>query len=64
METTKKLKETIEAKSKELDDLKKKLPSSRDKKYGTIKHPDPISLWEKIEELEAELEKLKQNNND
>jgi hypothetical protein len=64
METKERLKEIIEAKSKELEELRKKLPSSRDKKYGTIKHPDPISLWEKIEELEAEIEKLKENNKD
>lgn len=60
----KKLQEVIEAKSKELEDLKKKLPSYRDKKCGTIQHNDPVSLWERIEELEEEIEKLKQNNKD
>lgn len=64
METIKGPREIIEAKSKELEDLKKKLPSYRDKKYGTIAHNDPVSLWEKIEELEEEIEKLKQNNKD
>ena len=43
----------------ELEDLKKKLPTSKDKACGQIVHSDPIELWLKIEELETEIERLK-----
>lgn len=44
---------------KELEDLKKRLPTSKDKACGQIVHSDPIGLWLKIEELETEIERLK-----
>lgn len=59
MEITMRTKEVIAAKLRELEDLKSKLPSSRDKKYGIIQHNDPVALWEKIEALEEEIQRLK-----
>lgn len=54
------IKDKIEAKTKELEDLKKRLPTNKDKTVGQIKHGDPLSLWMRIEELEEEIEGLKQ----
>lgn len=50
---------TIEAKTRELEDLKKRLPSYKDRLCGKIEHSDPASYWMKIEELEEEIEGLK-----
>lgn len=52
-------KEDLEAKMKELEDLKKRLPSYKDRECGVIKHNDSVELWERIEELEEEIEDLK-----
>ncbi len=51
--------EDLEAKIKELEDLKKRLPSYKDRECGVIKHNDSVELWERIEELEEEIEALK-----
>ena len=51
--------EDIEAKIRELEDLKKRLPSYKDRECGVIKHNDSVELWERIEELEGEIEALK-----
>ena len=51
--------EDIEAKIRELEDLKKRLPSYKDRECGVIKHNDSVELWERIEELEEEIEALK-----
>lgn len=50
----------IEAKTKELEDLKKRLPSYKDRQCGKMEHGDSASSWMKIEELEEEIEALKQ----
>lgn len=52
-------KEDLEAKIRELEDLKKRLPSYKDRECGVIKHNDSVELWERIEELEEEIENLK-----
>ena len=44
---------------KELEDLKKRLPTYKDRACGQMVHSDPMGLWLKIEELEAEIERLK-----
>lgn len=54
------IKEQLCAKIKELEDLKKRLPTTKDKGVGQIRHNDPLSLWVKIEELEDEIERLRQ----
>ena len=59
MENDKNIKELLEAKIKELDDLKRRLPSYNDRKAGLIKHNDNVSLWQRIEEIEEEIEKLR-----
>jgi hypothetical protein len=46
----------IEAKTKELEDLKKRLPSYKDRQCGKMEHGDPAAYWIKIEELEEEIE--------
>lgn len=51
---------TIEAKTKELEDLKKRLPSYKDRQCGKMEHSDPASSWMKIEALEEEIEAWKQ----
>lgn len=50
----------VEAKTKELEDLKRRLPSYKDRQCGRIEHSDPASSWMKIEELEEEIEAWKQ----
>lgn len=55
MDTVKIVKAKIEAKTKELEDLKKKIP----RKCGETVHNISVELWLKIEELEEEIEKLK-----
>ena len=52
-------KEDLEAKIRELEDLKKRLPSYKDRECGVIKHNDSVELWERIEELEGEIEDFK-----
>ena len=59
MENDKNIKELLEAKIKELDDLKRRLPSYNDRKAGLIKHNDNVSLWQRIEEVEEEIERLR-----
>ena len=51
--------EELAAKIRELEDLKKRLPSYKDRECGVIKHNDSVELWERIEELEEEIEDLK-----
>ncbi|MFH1996286.1 MAG: hypothetical protein ABIJ27_04720 [Candidatus Omnitrophota bacterium] len=53
------IKARIEAKEKELEELKKKLPTSKDKRYGGVVHQDPSGLVMKIDDQEAEIEELK-----
>ena len=53
------MKEDLVSKIKELEDLKKRLPSYKDRECGVIKHNDSVELWERIEELEEEIEALK-----
>lgn len=50
----------IEIKTKELEDLKKRLPSYKDRSCGKFEHNDPAFMWIKIEDLEEEIERLKQ----
>ena len=50
----------IELKTKELEDLKKRLPSYKDRKCGKFEHNDPASMWVRIEEMEEEVEALKE----
>ena len=50
----------IEAKAKELEDLKRRLPSYKDRQCGKMEHGDSASSWIKIEELEEEIEAMKQ----
>lgn len=59
MEDKETIKERLAAKIKELEDLKKRLPTYRDRKCGQIQHSDPVSSWERIEELEEEIESFK-----
>ena len=56
---TAELAKIVEAKVKELDDMKKRLPSYRDRKCGKFENNDPAAMWIEIEELEAEIEELK-----
>ena len=59
MEKDADIKTLLEAKIKELDDLKRRLPSYNDRKAGLIKHNDNVSLWQRIEEIEEEIERLR-----
>ncbi|MEK6563412.1 MAG: hypothetical protein AABZ65_00080 [Candidatus Omnitrophota bacterium] len=52
-------KQELALKLSQLEEFKKKLPSYKDRQCGVIKHNDSVELWEKIEELEAEIEDLK-----
>jgi polyhydroxyalkanoate synthesis regulator phasin len=60
MDTVEVVKAKIEAKTKELEDLKKKIP----RKCGEAVPNIPVKVWLKIEELEEEIEKLKQEIQD
>ena len=55
MDTVKTVKEKLEIKLKELEEVKKKIP----KKCGDTVSNTPVSLAIKIEELEEEIEDLK-----
>ena len=57
---TAELAKILEGKAKELKDLKERLPSYQDRKCGKFEHNDPASMWIEIEELEGEIEDLKQ----
>ncbi|TAN62132.1 hypothetical protein EPN16_02215 [bacterium] len=50
----------VEAKTKELEDLKRRLPSYKDRQCGKMEHGDPAAHWIKIEELEEEIVMYKQ----
>lgn len=58
------IKQELALKTSELEELKKKLPSYKDRQCGQLKHNDPVSAWEKIEELESKIEKLKEEARD
>lgn len=51
---------TIELKAKELEDLKKRLPSYKDRACGKFEHNDPAAMWVQIEALEEELKVLRE----
>lgn len=55
MDTVEAVKAKIEAKIKELGDLKKRIP----RKCGEVVQNIPAGLWLKIEELEEEIEQLR-----
>lgn len=56
MDTVEVVKAKIAVKTKELEDLKRKIP----RKCGETAHNISAEVWLKIEELEEEIEKLKQ----
>ena len=58
------IKQELALKLSQLEELKKKLPSYKDRQCGQLKHNDPVSSWAKIEELESEIEKLKEEARD
>lgn len=58
------IKQELALKLSQLEELKKKLPSYKDRQCGQLKHNDPVSAWAKIEELEGEIEKLKEDVHD
>ena len=53
------IKQELALKLSQLEELKKRLPSYKDRQCGVIKHNDSVELWERIEELEEEIEDLK-----
>lgn len=53
------IKQELALKLIQLEELKKSLPSYKDRQCGVFKHNDSVELWEKIEELEGEIEDLK-----
>lgn len=53
------IKQELALKLKQLEELKKSLPSYKDRQCGVFKHTDSVELWEKIEELEEEIKDLK-----
>lgn len=60
MSAPRNIKQELALKLSQLEELKKKLPSYKDRQCGQLKHNDPVSSWVKIEELESEIEKLKE----
>jgi len=52
-------KHELALKLSQLEELKKSLPSYKDRQCGVFKHNDSVELWEKIEELEEEIEDLR-----
>lgn len=59
MSASDKIKQEIALKLSQLEELKKSLPSYKDRQCGVFKHTDSVELWERIEELEEEIEDLK-----
>ncbi len=53
------IKQELALKLGQLEELKKRLPSYKDRQCGVMKHYDSVEVWEKIEELETEIEDLK-----
>lgn len=53
------IKQELALKLSQLDELKKSLPSYKDRQCGVFKHNDSVELWQRIEELEGEIEDLK-----
>ena len=53
------IKQELALKLSQLEELKKSLPSYKDRQCGVFKHNDSVELWERIEELEEEIEDLK-----
>ena len=53
------IKQELALKLSQLEELKKRLPSYKDRQCGVMKHYDSVELWQRIEELEEEIENLK-----
>jgi len=53
------IKQELALKLSQLEELKKSLPSYKDRQCGVMKHYDSVELWQRIEELEEEIENLK-----
>lgn len=59
MSVSDKIKQELALKLSQLEELKKSLPSYKDRQCGVFKHNDSVELWQRIEELEGEIEDLK-----